>query len=457
MEANGLREWVMARLGRIALAGAVVVVLLCAIVRWAGDADHHQAGQVAPVRAATPVSLAKPIVPPENPVVASESASTQAEVQVCGGAWLKAGPDGHADADEVAALMTSEARTTKTSVLAAMQASRDGRAQAAAHFFETRGALVAAVAASSPASSVLPEAFASEDIDAHRNALARLAVASTDPQVYAWAYSACHPGGVASAGACQLISGEQWARLDPENAAPWLILAGAAAKRGDVSSRDDAMYHVANAERLDSGFGRLTGELVRFAPAGDAHLVGEFGLATEALGFEAATPFDYGTALDYCRSEALVDANRRETCGQVGELFASRSTTFLERAIAVGFGRRLGWPQDRIEGLREQEKAAAAMAPRPDPAVDGDDCGALRRGLRYFGEMAKEGEVTVLQRALAAQTSAGKRAAGSAQMTGDGSMGRISTGFPFAVPPAPGTSTLAAAFNPCCAAPPPVR
>ena len=62
-------------------------------------------------------------------------------------------------------------------------------------------------------------------------ALARLASVSSDPMVYAIASQACQssPPLESAAVACQLISADQWSRLDPDNGAVWLRVAQAAA------------------------------------------------------------------------------------------------------------------------------------------------------------------------------------------------------------------------------------
>jgi hypothetical protein len=94
-------------------------------------------------------------------------------------------------------------------------------------------------------------------------ALARLAVESADPQVYAWAYRACAAAPRGSAGSCQLINALQWARLDPGNAEPWFAVAREARGRRDGAGVDDAMFHVAAASLDDAGWGRLVDEMVK--------------------------------------------------------------------------------------------------------------------------------------------------------------------------------------------------
>jgi len=88
---------------------------------------------------------------------------------------------------------------------------------------------------------------------ASTDALAKLASSSDDPAVYALAFHACNPGGISPLeGQCAQLSPMQWARLEPTNAFPWIYVANAAGDKGDIATRDDALYHASQAERGDS-------------------------------------------------------------------------------------------------------------------------------------------------------------------------------------------------------------
>ena len=75
--------------------------------------------------------------------------------------------------------------------------------------------------------------------------LVRLAVVSQDPLVYVIALEACKGSAEGGAANCALLSLEQWARLDPDNAQPWLELAAQAQREHDVDAELDAMRHAA--------------------------------------------------------------------------------------------------------------------------------------------------------------------------------------------------------------------
>ncbi len=53
-------------------------------------------------------------------------------------------------------------------------------------------------------------------------------------------------------GACRQLSLQRWARMDPDNAVPWLSLAGKARGRHDSAAEADAFSHAATAHKSDS-------------------------------------------------------------------------------------------------------------------------------------------------------------------------------------------------------------
>ena len=66
-----------------------------------------------------------------------------------------------------------------------------------------------------------------------RETIAKFASTSDDPEVYAVGFYACGSFAPGTASQCTQLSAEQWARLDPNNAVPWLYVAREAAKRGE--------------------------------------------------------------------------------------------------------------------------------------------------------------------------------------------------------------------------------
>jgi hypothetical protein len=107
-------------------------------------------------------------------------------------------------------------KTTARRWLSALLNSDDNRAQAAGLFLQDKIA----------GAEVMPMQ------EQARDTLIQLAVGSGDPAVYATAVSACDTYGDSAKGACAQLSLKGWAQVDPDNAVPWLLLAGKARVRG---------------------------------------------------------------------------------------------------------------------------------------------------------------------------------------------------------------------------------
>ncbi len=382
MEVSTLRRWIGARPGGIAIGVAAIVVAVgVAWIAFKGEGEPTEVAVPPPasptIAIDLPASSAAAASAPE-PAVLGEASPADDEVQMCGGEWVKTGADGEVVKEEAEAFERRALEATKQPTLAVMEASGDERVQAAARFYQA-------------------------GVEAHREALVHLAQGSTDPQVYAWAYQACRRADPSAQGSCQLVSIEQWARLDPSNAMPWLALAREAELRHDATALDDAMFHVASAERLDIGWGQLPSALVEHVPSGDENLVGALGLAIEAIGAEAAEAVAYSTAMKYCSANELADANRRENCERVAELLIDRSTMLVERKMGAALGKRLGWPPERLESLRKEHDALFGTAVHDTVRIDGTrSCADLRRELERIRDVARNGEIATARLALEA-------------------------------------------------------
>ncbi len=310
-------------------------------------------------------------------VRASASADAGDERQLCSQGLERAGEAGKISKEKAEALLNSATEATRLLTLTAMAASADARAQAAAHFYQ------------------------SEDV-AHGDALIGMAQASTDPQIYAWAYQLCRRADSKRSGSCQLVSTEQWARVDAANAMPWLALAAEAERRGDAAGLDDAMFHVAAAARMDTGWGRLPAMVGAYVPA-DADLLGGLALTMQALGVDAAMPVDYMAALNFCKIERVADSNRRQVCERVADLFVDRSGTMMDRAIGINIGKRVGWTAERLQPLQEETNALYGVALFGAMQSEGPwDCDNLRLQQNNFRDRLTVGELTSLRREVVA-------------------------------------------------------
>jgi len=404
------RRWAWVLGIGVALLVALLVWLLLAGRGVASSAQETARGAVE----AAQRRLMGPVPPrgAEVPVAGGpggQSPRGADEYEICGGMWVKANADGNLDdetlkgamrRDEafqaVARSLATDARPVARAALLILQAMDGGD--------DRRRALMASTAGCGPEcpqSAGLP-ASALDAVASARDSLARFAASTSDPAAYAFAFRLCGSGRIRS-GPCGLLSAEQWARLDPGNAAPWLEVFDQAQARKDSAAVNEALHRIATSQRSDQRYFELPGLLID-AAAGDASLSnGVFLLASESLGYSAAwTLPGYQPLVSACRRDALRDSNRRQTCDAIAELMAERSDTLIERAIGGAVGRQLGWPDERIERMRAEQSAfgeSAGFAGIEPRELLG--CAAIKRVTDELRRKARLGEVGAMREWLA--------------------------------------------------------
>ncbi len=402
----GLRRLLIdARLRRVAIvvaAGAAAVLVAVLLGPPAAPPTPVPAPAALAESTTAPDRAGADAPPGPAPVAALPAPAGADEVEICGGAWVRIAPDGRIDElswREIAARALAAAREA---TLATMLASPDPEVAAAAHFYAaTRADLPAPACEDASCAALAAERAATAA--SHREALARLAQASIDPQVYAWAVRSCRAAGPAPGGFCQLVNAGQWARLDDANAGPWLEIAGQAAQRHDVEALDDALFHAASAARQDARSDALATRLIEHAPPGDADLLGTYLLAIEARSLDAASALRAAPAVRTCEGAALVDANRRETCNHLAELLVERSGSLRDRRLGATLARRLQWPEERLQRLADERDALRSVAAPERPSLDpGKGCAALRADVDRLAELGRLGEVAFLRQRVEA-------------------------------------------------------
>ena len=382
----------------------VATLALCALlglllVAW--HAWQHRAGKVAApaanVAQAAP-AIAAPTagkdVRPTPPLLAA-SASRAADTDNCGLHRLRRA-EGEDDEAFQRRLETALKRPQED-LLRALAAQPDERSRAAglllsAYFVEPDAPTLATSGDASSAAGHAPEPPAAREA---RDALAHMATTTRDSFVYGLAAQACRLGDTQRhPGACQLLSYEQWTRIDPQNAAPWLFLAAQAQRHHDTEGYANAMRQVALARHIDLSFEKLPAVMLARVPA-DADATTQYGFNSLAYGITAAMPFQgYQTIMRYCGAPALDDANRRQSCEAIAGLLLERSNTLLDFSVGLSLAKRLSWPAPRIAELEQQRNAyyatqldALAWAPETIQCADLDRWREYTRKLGEFGEL----------------------------------------------------------------------
>ena len=385
--------------GRNVAWTAIALGGVAAGIFWLAAAEERPAQAATGVDPVTveirgPTSFAEVETAPEPEAPALASSGADDEIQLCGGHWVQAGPDGKPAEAALQAIVAKSLDQVFGVAVGLMAASPSPRVQAAAHYYQA-GRI--AVAASAPLDAVAEGAM-------HRDALARLAQTSDDAQVYAWAYRACRGAAEGAPGACMQVTAAQWTRVDPDNAESWFAVAEEARRRKDDAALDDAMFHVAAAERHHPGRAALAATVAEYTPQDERSLIGTSMAIAQAIGIEAGASADWQGVLEYCSFKATAEANRRETCDRVATVLADRSTSAAARNLGIAVGRRLGWSAERLEVLTEQrdaESTATRLGALDPGQVDPLACAALRSTIERVRAHAEFGEVEMLRRDVA--------------------------------------------------------
>ncbi len=229
-----------------------------------------------------------------------------------------------------------------------------------------------------------------------RDALASMALNTRSAQVYALAMSACQ--GHRKDGVCLQLSPEQWARLDPDNAVPWLHVAADAGDRREAPTAAEALFRVSRATRSDAHWGAVTGLVLAKLPS-DLPILDKVALAGEVLAIEAASPVPFVPASQYCSVAEVRDANRQQVCSAMAEVLVNKGSTLMDVALGASIGQRVGWPAERLAAVHDERDAIAQLH---EQAQSGHlwSCPVLVRTLNQLTEMGQHGELGAMRRAL---------------------------------------------------------
>lgn len=367
---------------------------------------------VAPESAATPsttvaVAAAAPAAPAATPAVLPGKAARApkaGEVEVCGVGIVTASREDPSGAGRIPQVDRQRARQDLWQIA---RHGRDPRSRAAA----------LTVAARFGGTAGEPRADAREALQW----LARLARESRDPVVYAMAVDSCRAltPDRGQGGECRAVSGWEWARLDPRNAVPWLGVARLAQTKDDRQSERVAMQRASGSGEVVWHVASVADRLLDAIPQ-DAAPATRAVLAHEArsIGFHLGGVV---SPARYCTAEAMRDRGTRQTCEKLAQLMIDRGTGLHDIATARQIGEAAGWPEARVDGLRQEvEKLDRVITAEQRGTYGALSCGALQRQqdwarrVRAMGEVAAARDLVRSPAHAQLREDAGIRRAGSA-------------------------------------------
>jgi hypothetical protein len=248
------------------------------------------------------------------------------------------------------------------------------------------------------------------------NEIAKLAISSPDPALYAIAFHACNYMDVQAPGFCQQISARQWAQRDPDNGIAWLYVAKQSNEtaRGKASGElENALLHLLQAKTFDPRLASLL-QFGNDSASSTTPVFTRLELATliDGLGDLVSLPPLF-PVLDYCKPAQLQDVNRRQTCDAVANKLAGDQSNASSAEVAREIGEKLGWPAQRLQPLREQhdafmglvlglgKAAPASMAAGNALAQSVAQCKADLTSLGLIERNIRDGEIVTMRQRLA--------------------------------------------------------
>jgi hypothetical protein len=255
------------------------------------------------------------------------------------------------------------------------------------------------------------------------NEIARLAISSRDPQLYAIAVNACSSNFHSSDGYCVQISGRQWALREPYNGTALLYaiseiaLASAPTMIGQRGGElDNAIYLLSQAKKFDNGFdvlARLPGNMaMQSTNVAVLPMLQAIAFGAEITRSETSLP-RYRPLMDYCQTIQLADPNRRKVCDDVADRLVNDGSSLTSLVLGTKMGERLAWPASKIAGLREESDALREMdssaldslvADAPTATMKArQTCDGMVSIYQKFENILRDGEVRALRAQMASQ------------------------------------------------------
>jgi hypothetical protein len=215
-------------------------------------------------------------------------------------------------------------------------------------------------------------------------ALARLAHETDDATVMGWAVSLCM--GASGADHCGGLDGSDWQALEPDNAA-----GGMAFVAEEAEARDEVMRSLPQARRYWLHAGQMVAAAIKAVPRSEPGYL-RLALALEAAVQEAGVlePLMKGIA-EACRPAPAAGTPRQGECDALARLMVERGDSLRAQAVGLRVGELAGWPAARLASLRAEHDTLAALSPAYDPQQP-FSCTSVEAGLRWFEDVAREGE-----------------------------------------------------------------
>lgn len=225
--------------------------------------------------------------------------------------------------------------------------------------------------------------------------LIEMARTTTDPDVYATAYYFCESAPRDARGACAPISAAGWARLDPENIFPQLLIRSPGSVEGGLlkfpadNPSNDSPLPTARYDRRMLRFDWVMsqdvfkGEPLYAQTAISQWLMGEYSLR-DMSGFPAIYAF--------CRPAEISRAARLQACGNLIDLMDSQGKSYMDLSLAKMLAAEAGLPVTKLAKLKEEDANYLARMTAIASGSTGYSCEGMAIMLRHFADLFARGD-----------------------------------------------------------------
>jgi hypothetical protein len=197
------------------------------------------------------------------------------------------------------------------------------------------------------------------------DAVAKMAVYSRDPILYATAFNACATLPQKINGFCVQVNAAQWASRDPENGTPWLYVLQELSQEGQGGNQStiaDALYKFSKAKRFDAQTNILSQLPKQFLPESNGIAHAHARLEDLASYIMSRNPIpSYRPIMNACKGSVLSDGNRREMCEDIARQLQRDNASFIEVILSGKMGEYLGWDKARTQSIQDDRDAIRGM------------------------------------------------------------------------------------------------
>lgn len=188
--------------------------------------------------------------------------------------------------------------------------------------------------------------------------LAAVAATSSDPRVFAQAVRACE--GQPTIQACNAVTAERWARLEPGNLVPWIRILNNARARQDTAGVNEALHQMSVAQYASTYELFAWTKLAAQADAGTN--LQRLGSTEQMASVHLLPSLEIGGLFAECKKPSIADANRRQLCDRIATVLSKQSDSYALATFGRGdwSARWMVQPQARGDSGREIGRSTSA-------------------------------------------------------------------------------------------------